>query len=135
MTKPETELSAEERDSRVLELYEQVVEIEQRLIPTGLHVFGRASNERECADLLRMVASFDRPECGTRALPDMVAEGLGLGTYEAILGAQDEDGWRRRERVESVVREAISLFISEGGESASRWLEAEARVPVVESSK
>ncbi|MCA1634708.1 MAG: cobaltochelatase subunit CobN [Acidobacteria bacterium] len=135
MTKSETELSAEERDRRVLKLYEQVVEIEQRLIPTGLHVFGSASNERECADLLRMVASFDRPECGTRALPDMVAEGLNLGTYEAILEAQDEEGWRGRERVETIVRKAIALFVSEGGESASRWLEAEARVPAVESSK
>jgi cobalamin biosynthesis Mg chelatase CobN len=32
-----------ERDQRVLRLYEQLVEIEQRLIPTGLHVFGRAA--------------------------------------------------------------------------------------------
>jgi cobalamin biosynthesis Mg chelatase CobN len=42
----------EDRDRRVLELYEKVLEIEQRLIPTGLHVFGRASTEPETADLL-----------------------------------------------------------------------------------
>ncbi len=135
MTEPESTLSSEERDQRVLKLYEQVLEIEQRLIPTGLHVFGRASDERECADLLRMVASFERPECGTRALPDMVAEGLGLGAYEALLAEQTEDGWRRRERVEAVVREGIALFLREGTESACAWLEAEARVPVVESVK
>ena len=46
-----------ERDARVMRLYEQLVEIEQRLIPTGLHVFGRASELQEKADLLRMVAS------------------------------------------------------------------------------
>ncbi|HEU4597669.1 MAG TPA: cobaltochelatase subunit CobN [Pyrinomonadaceae bacterium] len=135
MPKPESKLTPEERDRRVLELYEQVLEVEQRLIPTGLHVFGRASDERECADLLRMVASFDRPECGTRALPDMIAEGLGLGTYEALLGDQTEDGWRRRERVEAVVREAVALFVKEGGERAGLWLEAEARVPAGESAK
>lgn len=135
MPKPESTLTPEERDRRVLELYEQVLEVEQRLIPTGLHVFGRASDERECADLLRMVASFDRPECGTRALPDMVAEGLGLGAYEALLRDQTEDGWRRRERVEAVVREAVALFIKEGGERAGLWLEAEARVLVAESAK
>ena len=28
----------EDRDRRALELYEKVLEIEQRLIPTGLHV-------------------------------------------------------------------------------------------------
>src|SRR5712664_3178695 len=71
----------EVRDRRVLELYEKVLEIEQRLIPTGLHVFGRPSNEAEIADLLRMVASFDRPELGIRSLPDLVAEGLGLPPY------------------------------------------------------
>jgi magnesium chelatase subunit H len=135
MSKPESKLSPEERDRRVLKLYEQVVEIEQRLIPTGLHVFGRASDERECADLLRMVASFDRPECGTRALPDMVAEGLGLGAYESLLQAQTEDGWRERERVEACVREGVALFMREGVESACAWLEAEARVPVGESSR
>jgi cobalamin biosynthesis Mg chelatase CobN len=36
-----------ERDARVMRLYEQLVEIEQRLIPTGLHVFGRASELQE----------------------------------------------------------------------------------------
>jgi len=35
--------NAIERDARVLRLYERLVEIEQRLIPTGLHVFGRAA--------------------------------------------------------------------------------------------
>jgi cobalamin biosynthesis Mg chelatase CobN len=44
---PLSRLTSEERDSRVLALYERVVEIEQRLIPTGLHVFGRASTEGE----------------------------------------------------------------------------------------
>ena len=62
-----------ERDRRVLELYEKVLEIEQRLIPTGLHVFGRPSNSTEIADLLRMIASFDRPELEIRSLPDLVA--------------------------------------------------------------
>ena len=62
-------ISTEERDAGVMRLYEQLLEIEQRLIPTGLHVFGRASELQEKADLLRMVASFDRPEHGARANP------------------------------------------------------------------
>src|ERR671913_2381344 len=73
-----TRLRNEERDRRVLELYEQVLEVEQRLIPTGLHVFGLAPDDAQCADMLRMVASFDRPETGARSLPALVAEGLGL---------------------------------------------------------
>src|SRR6266849_6043358 len=73
------------RDARVAQLYEQLVEIEQRLIPTGLHLFGRAAELQEKADLLRMVASFDRPEQGARALPRLVAEALGFESYDALL--------------------------------------------------
>ena len=61
----------------MFELYEQLVEIEERLIPTGLHVFGRASLAGEKIDLFKMIASFDRPEVGVRALPEaLVDEGV-----------------------------------------------------------
>src|SRR5437763_15465569 len=108
------DLSREERDRRVLEVVERVVEIEGRLIPTGLHVFGRAPGVQECADLLRMVASFDRPESGARALTDLVSEGLGLGTYDALIEDKTEEGWRRRGRVDEIVRESVEVFLGEG---------------------
>src|SRR6185295_6555079 len=97
------------RDRRVLELYEKVLEVEQRLIPTGLHVFGRASTHTEVADLLRMVASFDRPEIGVRALTDLIAEGLGLASYATLLNDSGTSKQRmaERERVEAVLSEAI----------------------------
>ena len=62
------------RDAKVFALYEQLAEIEERLIPTGLHVFGRASSAGEKIDLLKMIASFDRPEAGVRALPENVVD-------------------------------------------------------------
>jgi magnesium chelatase subunit H len=129
--------TSEERDRRVLELYEQVVEVERRLIPTGLHVFGRPSGDDECADVLRAVASFDRPELGARALPDLIAEGLGLGSYAALIegGARDEESLKRRERVEGVLREAVARFVVGGAEEASRWLDASACVAPAESLK
>ncbi|MDQ3819633.1 MAG: cobaltochelatase subunit CobN, partial [Acidobacteriota bacterium] len=83
----ETLRSSEARDRRVLELYERVVEIEERLIPTGLHVFGCVQERAANVDMLRMVASFDRPEAGARALPDLVAEGSGFGSYAQLLEA------------------------------------------------
>ena len=90
-----------ERDRRVLELYDQLMEIEQRLIPTGLHVLGQPSAPRERADMLRMVASFDRPEIGARALPDLVAEGLGLTARISPVGSrpQSEQELQDRERI------------------------------------
>src|SRR6266704_7204595 len=94
-----------ERDARVRWLYEQLVEIEQRLIPTGLHVFGRASELQEKADLLRMVASFDRPEQGARALPKLVAEALGIDDYEALL--QETSASESRDLVDAIVADAV----------------------------
>ncbi len=110
-------LNNQECDRRVLELYEKVLEIEQRLIPTGLHVFGRASDQAEIADLLRMVASFDRPELGIRALPDLVAAGLGLPPYAILLKecSSSEQRLGEREQVELIVQKAIALFVDDKG--------------------
>jgi magnesium chelatase subunit H len=127
--------AGDERDRRVLELYEQVLEVERRLIPTGLHIFGRAAGGRECADLLRMVALFDRPEHGARALPDLVAEGFGFGAFEELLKGRGAEESRRREQVDEVVRRAVSTFLDEGLESAVRGLAVEAGVPAAESEK
>ena len=77
--------SLSDQDHQVTQLSEQLAEIEQRLIPTGLHVFGRAAELKEKADLLRMVASFDRPEQDARSLPGLVAEGLGTEGYDDII--------------------------------------------------
>ena len=80
---------SESKDEQVLKLYEQLFEIEQRLIPTGLHVFGQASPPRERGDLLKMIAAFDRPEAGVRALPeefadDAIREFVSNGTDAAV---------------------------------------------------
>ncbi|HSD45395.1 MAG TPA: cobaltochelatase subunit CobN, partial [Pyrinomonadaceae bacterium] len=84
-----SKIDSKQRDARVFELYEQLQEIEQRLIPTGLHVFGRASSAGEQIDLFKMVASFDRPEYGVRALPaelvdPAVREFVGRGLEAAV---------------------------------------------------
>jgi magnesium chelatase subunit H len=134
-------ISKEERDRRVLDLYEQVLELEQRLIPTRLHVFGRASESREVTDLLRMVASFDRPELGIRSLASLIAEGLGLPDYDRLLNESphSERMMVERERVESILQEAVHLFVSaaadSGAKAASEFLSERAGVAAEESAK
>jgi len=131
----ETDGIALERDRRVLELYDQLMEIEQRLIPTGLHVLGQASEPREKADMLRMVASFDRPEVGARALPDLVAEGLGLGACVLSNGSglQSEQELLDHERIDGVVASAIQEFLSSGLSNAVEFLETKANVKAEDS--
>jgi magnesium chelatase subunit H len=123
--------AVDDRDARVMRLYEQLIDIEQRLIPTGLHVFGRASELQEKADLLRMVASFDRPEQGARALPKLVAEALRIEGYDALV--QEASSSESRELVDSIVAEAVQQFCEGGADTAARWLNERADVDSEES--
>ena len=131
------DLTDAERERRVLALYEQLLEIEGRLIPTGLHVFGRRGGTGERADLLRLVASFDRPERGLRALPELIAAGLGLPAYQTLLteSAASERRLAERERVEGLARAATAEFLAAGAERAAALLAAAAGVPAAESGK
>jgi magnesium chelatase subunit H len=126
----------EEQSAYVFRLYERLLEIEQRLIPTGLHVFGRAHQD-SYADVLRMVASFDRPELGVRSLPDLVAASMGLPDYQTLLNdsARSEARLRQREFVEAVVREAVDRFLAAGAraEPAIAFLADAATVPETEA--
>jgi magnesium chelatase subunit H len=128
-------LDSEERDRRVFKLHEQLLEIEQRLIPTGLHVFGRPSRAGERTDMLKMIASFDRPEAGTRALPGLVAESLGISSYPGSQkrsgsAASTEAELRDRERVETILAQAFESFQVGGSEAAVKSLEQNANLNV-----
>jgi magnesium chelatase subunit H len=121
---------SDERDLRVFALYEQLLEIEQRLIPTGLHVFGRPSQPAERTDMLRMIASFDRPEAGARALPALVAEGLGLASGDSgdRLAPPTEEALKQRERIDAAISEALRRLETAGIAAAIQTLETSANV-------
>jgi magnesium chelatase subunit H len=130
-------LTPEERERRVLALYDQLVEIEQRLIPTGLHVFGRPSQTLERADMLRMIASFERPETGARALTSLVAEGLNLPNYTWLIESipTNQVSLQAREKVEAIVTAAIDEFLHNGAEAAANLLMSEANVGYDDSNR
>jgi len=104
--------TTDSRDARVLELYEELLEIEQRLIPTGLHILGLPSGRSEKTDLLKMIAAFDRPEYRATALPDLVAQGLGLSSNEINDGQQ----------IDSLVKQVIDELLANGVDSAASFL-------------
>src|SRR4029434_10745300 len=115
-----------ERDARVMKLYEELLEIQQRLIPTGLHVFGRAAELKEKGDLLRLVGSFDRPEHGAASLPRLIAAGLKIDNAEQLL--QETSTNETRELVNSILAESIQRFCEAGGDAAVEYLASEANV-------
>lgn len=115
----------------MLNLYNQLLEIEQRLIPTSLHVFGRPPETFELADMLKVVVSFDRPELGVRSLLDLVAEGLDLKSYEHLRRSTADPNQRRTELelVETSLLEAVREFLKGGPDTAARFLSRRANVP------
>lgn len=126
-------MTSEERDDQVLALYERVLEIEQRLIPTGLHTFGKPSVAAETVHLLAMVASFPRPEIRIPALTDLIASGLGLLPYSELLQESQVSSKRMRERelVETLVRETIRRLLASGEQAQQEtvlWLQQRAGV-------
>jgi magnesium chelatase subunit H len=119
MTSPRDSI---ERDAQVMRLYEQLLEVEQRLIPTGLHVLGRPAELKEKADLLRMVASYDRPEHGSTALPRLVADALGIQGYETLV--RETSTSEVKELIDGVVKGAVQRFCEAGPAAAASWLDA-----------
>ncbi|HXD32480.1 MAG TPA: cobaltochelatase subunit CobN [Pyrinomonadaceae bacterium] len=121
-----------DRDRRVLEIYDRLVEVEERLIPTGLHVFGQPSQGKERADLLRMIVSFDRPDAKSHSLPALVAEGLGFDKSVATSSAAptSEVDLSQRELVATIVNDAIRAFLNDGSEAALAELNSKANVDV-----
>ncbi|MDE3077080.1 MAG: cobaltochelatase subunit CobN, partial [Chloroflexota bacterium] len=61
-----------EGDSYVHHLLEQLMEIEERLIPTGLHVLDRPFEPAELEDVVSLAAEFQPPEA-VRPLRDRLA--------------------------------------------------------------
>src|SRR5205807_8943672 len=78
------------------------------------------------ADLLRMVASFDRPEHGARALPKLIAEALGIDDYDELL--HETPANEARDLIDDIVSEAVREFCQSGVDAAVRWLNSRASV-------
>ncbi|MBW4687971.1 MAG: magnesium chelatase subunit H [Komarekiella atlantica HA4396-MV6] len=84
---PETDakdMTAEERDNIVGNVYRKLMEIESRLLPCGLHVIGKPPSAEEAVATLVNIASLDRPEgvetlnlTSLQSLPGIIANSIG----------------------------------------------------------
>ena len=77
---PETDskdMSADERDNIVGNVYRRLMEIESRLLPCGLHVIGKPPSAEEAIATLVNIASLDRQEEGLQGLPGIIANSIG----------------------------------------------------------
>ncbi|MEH2422328.1 MAG: magnesium chelatase subunit H [Nostoc sp.] len=77
---PETDskdMSADQRDNIVGNVYRRLMEIESRLLPCGLHVIGKPPSAEEAIATLVNIASLDRQEEGLQGLPGIIANSIG----------------------------------------------------------
>jgi magnesium chelatase subunit H len=76
----------EGRDSIVGKVYSQIMQIESRLLPCGLHTVGVPPTAEEAIATLVNIAQLDRPEDKIEGLPRVIASSLGLEINEIYRG-------------------------------------------------
>ena len=104
-------------ESYVAALAHELLLVEQRMIPVGLHVLGSTPGAPELADILALVAAFYRPVLAgattPEPLPQLVAARLGWD-YEALRAnlARDAQAQARWEQIDAIVKQAMRLFVA-----------------------
>jgi magnesium chelatase subunit H len=114
-------------DTALAGLNHQLLQVEQRMIPAGLHVIGQPPEAEQLVDFLALAASFHPIDLHgrSRTLPDVVAQGLG---YEAVLlrdrlagDLQAQEQWRE---VDVICHEALRRLVSAPAGHAARAADA-----------
>ncbi|EFO81783.1 BchH [Oscillochloris trichoides DG-6] len=116
-------------DGFIATLSHELLQVEQRLIPIGLHVLGRAPSTQELVDILSLIATFQRPTPGAPTLPEAVAAGLGYRYADLSTGLSRDPVLQDRYRqVENLGRAAVQRLLDAGPQAADTFLQTEARV-------
>jgi magnesium chelatase subunit H len=76
------EMTGEERDTIVGQVYRRLMEIESRLLPCGLHVIGKPPTAEEAIATLVNIANLDRTEEELQSLPRIIADSIGRDINE-----------------------------------------------------
>ncbi|WP_341469851.1 magnesium chelatase subunit H [Candidatus Chlorohelix allophototropha] len=115
-------------ETYLLELYAALLEIEERLIPTGLHLLDELPDEAFLHDVLNSVGSFSRGKPGSNeeipALTELVAEGFGYNLDDVRKNAtRDSETMGKWENIERSQRESVRIFVEnwqKGNKEAAR---------------
>jgi len=78
--------SPERRDDIVGKVYAQIMEIESRLLPCGLHTVGVPPTAEEAIATLVNIAQLDRPEDDIESLPRVIAASIGRDINDVYRG-------------------------------------------------
>jgi magnesium chelatase subunit H len=82
-------LDLDGRDAIVGKVYKQLMEIESRLLPCGLHVIGVPPSAEEAVATLVNIAQLDRPEDGIVGLPRIIGNSVGRDIEDVYRGSNE----------------------------------------------
>ncbi len=115
-------------EAYVAALGHELLQVEHRMIPLGLHVLGTPPAEEELADLLTLTAAFNPAQHPNGrdtlpVLPALIAGGLGLdfASLQRDLKTSHE-AQARWEQIETTAHEAMRRFIREDAAAADAYL-------------
>lgn len=116
------ELTPEERDHVVGQVYRKLMEIESRLLPCGLHVIGKPPSAEEAIATLVNIASLDREEEGVKSLLRIIANSIGRDIDE-IYANNDKGILEDVELLQAIIqaiRDAVAALVQEQTDAEGR---------------
>ncbi|MCT7985858.1 magnesium chelatase subunit H [Laspinema sp. A4] len=116
------ELTAEERDNVVGQVYRKLMEIESRLLPCGLHVIGKPPSAEEAIATLVNIASLDRDEEGVKSLLRIIANSIGRDIDE-LYANNDKGILEDVELLQAIIqatRAAVAALVQEQTDAEGR---------------
>ncbi len=132
-------VTASDDELYVAALAHELIQVEQRMIPVGLHVLGQPPSTDELVDILALVAAFTQPDSQKhgntplKPLPHLVAAGCGWD-YETVRAElkSSREAQTQWEEINAICRETMRLFVearntqqsatSRGRAAAAQWL-------------
>ena len=113
-TQDASDLSLDERDLFVGNVYKQLMEIESRLLPCGLHTIGEAPTAEEAVATLVNIASLEREQENLRSLPGLLAESINLKIDDIYKGNNKGElkFVELNEKIINTCREAIFSMVN-----------------------
>ncbi|MCB0061381.1 MAG: magnesium chelatase subunit H, partial [Caldilineaceae bacterium] len=112
--------STEAAGEYVSALAHELIQVEHRMIPMGLHVLGHVPESNELSDILALVAAFTRIKHPTKRnetlppLPQMIAAAQGWD-YQELRATlkRDATAQQRWEKIDAICSEAMQRFVEE----------------------
>lgn len=112
----------ENRDDIVGKVYAQIMQIESRLLPCGLHTVGVPPSAEEAVATLVNIAQLDRPEDEIESLPRVIAASVGRDINEVYRGNNNGvlDDVELNDKVTEAARAAVRALVNQSTDSNGR---------------